>query len=58
MIVRCWDCGRDIEINITQELNREYDAGYQQAIRDIKSLNRQPECNCAIGLFCTMHKDN
>lgn len=36
MYIKCWDCGQELYAFSQEDLNREFDRGYLQAIRDIK----------------------
>jgi hypothetical protein len=36
-MVRCWQCGNDLEGYNKQDVDRAYDQGYMQAIRDTKN---------------------
>jgi hypothetical protein len=36
-MIRCWQCGNDLEGYNKQDVDRAYDQGYMQAIRDTKN---------------------
>lgn len=36
-MIRCWQCGNDLEGYKREELDLAYDQGYMQAVRDIKN---------------------
>ena len=37
MMIRCWDCGQELYAFTQEDLNREFDRGYLQAVRDMKN---------------------
>lgn len=37
MYIKCWDCGQEIYGFSQEDLNREFDKGYMQAVRDMKN---------------------
>lgn len=36
-MIRCWDCNQELHGYTQEDLNRSYDQGYMQAIRDMKN---------------------
>lgn len=36
-MIKCWDCGQNIEGYSMEDLNNSYEQGYLQALRELKS---------------------
>ena len=36
-MIRCWDCGQQLNGFTKEDLDREFDRGYMQAVRDMKN---------------------
>ena len=45
-MIRCWQCGEDLEGYKKQDLDLAYDQGYLQAVRDIKNA-KIDKASCA-----------
>lgn len=46
MPIKCWDCGQELYGYSLDDLNRSFDQGYLQAVRDLKG-DKMERAACA-----------